>query len=84
MRNLSVVLLVVFLAACVTESSGGLPPPAEDNIRLQAQLDLARGYFESQDWSRARPPLRRALEIDPRSAETHVLFAVLSERQTNR
>lgn len=80
MRNVSVVLLVVFLAGCITESTGGLPPPAEDNIRLKAQLDLARGYLESQDWSRARPPLHRALEIDSRSAETHVLLAVLSER----
>lgn len=81
MRNVSVVLLVVFLAGCITESTGGLPPPAADNIRLKAQLDLARGYLESQDWSRARPPLHRALEIDSRSAETHVLLAILSERE---
>ena len=81
MRNISVVFFLVFLTACVTESTGGLPSPAEDNIRLKAQLDLARGYFASQDWSRARPPLRRALEIDPRSVEAHVLFAVLSERE---
>ncbi len=80
MRNVSVVLLVVFLAGCVTESTGGLPPPAQDNVRLQAQLDLARGYLESRDWSRARPPLQRAMEIDARSAETHVLLAILNER----
>ncbi|MCZ6853651.1 MAG: type IV pilus biogenesis/stability protein PilW, partial [Gammaproteobacteria bacterium] len=62
-----VVLLVVFLAACVTESTGGLPPAAEDTVRLKAQLDLARGYFASNDWTRARAPLNRAREIDSRS-----------------
>ncbi|MCZ6641523.1 MAG: type IV pilus biogenesis/stability protein PilW [Gammaproteobacteria bacterium] len=81
MRNVSVVLLLVFLTGCVTEITGGLPPPAEDIIRLKAQLDLARGYFDSEDWSRARPPLNRALAIDPRSVETHVLLAILSERE---
>ena len=50
MRNVSVVLIVVFLAGCVTESTGGLPPAAEDGVRLKAQLDLARGYFASEDF----------------------------------
>lgn len=81
MRNVSVVLLLVFITACVTEITGGLPPPADDATRVKAQLDLARGYFDSEDWSRARPPLKRAMEIDPRSAETHVLLAILSERE---
>ena len=78
---MDVFLLVVFLSSCVTEITGGLPPPAEGEVRLKAQLDLARGYFESQDWSRARVPLDRALEINSRSAEVHVLLAELSERE---
>ena len=81
MRNVSIVLIVVFLAACVTETTGGLTPAAEDGVRLKAQLDLARGYFASEDWTRARGPLNRALEIDQRSVEAYVLLAILSQRE---
>ena len=69
------------LIACITETTGGLPPPAPVEERLQAQLDLARGYLAQRDWSRARGPLANALELDPRSVETHVLYAVLYENE---
>ena len=81
MRIVPVILLVLVLTACVTETVGGLPPPAQNATRVTAQLDLARGYFASEDWSRARTPLNRALQIDPKSAEAHVLLAVLSDRE---
>ncbi len=76
------ILLCTFgVAGCITETTGGLPPPASDEDRLKAQLDLARGYLAQRDWGRARGPLTKALEIAPRSAETHVLFAVLYENE---
>lgn len=71
------ILWSVLLSGCVTETTGGLPEPAVAEKRVQAQLDLARGYLENRDYSRARAPLNRALEIDPRSVEGHVLMAVL-------
>tara|TARA_Y100001934_G_scaffold144136_2_gene173109 strand:+ start:3752 stop:4510 length:759 start_codon:yes stop_codon:yes gene_type:complete len=76
-------LVVLSLAGygCVTESTGGLPEPAENAQRVQAHLDLARGYLENRDLLRARPPLNRALEIDPRSVEAHVLMAVLNQAE---
>lgn len=64
-------------AGCVTETTGGLPPPAPTEERVQAQLDLARGYLEQRDLDRAKPALLRALEIDPNHVEAHVLTAVL-------
>ena len=67
----------LLVSACVTETTGGLPPPAPTETRVQAQLDLARGYLEQRDLDRAKPALRRALEIDPRHVEAHGLSAVL-------
>ena len=69
------------LSACVTESTGGLPGPAPKEDRVQAQLDLARGYMENRDWMRAKAPLQRALRIDPASVEAHVLFGVLYQAE---
>ena len=73
--------LLLALGGCITETSGGLPPPLPDEDRVKANLDLARGYLGKRDWIRARSPLDRALEIDPNSVETHVLFGVLFEGQ---
>jgi type IV pilus assembly protein PilF len=70
------VLLGALLAGCVTTEIGGVQaaPTAQ---RLQAQLDLARGYLEVGDTQNARRPLERALKIDPRSSEAHVLMATI-------
>lgn len=76
-------LLVMTLAGCVTETTGGGLEPAETPERVQAQLDLARGYLEKRDYGRARPPLMRALRVDPRSVEAHVLMAVLNESEND-
>lgn len=83
MKNLVVGVMIVLLAGCVTESTGGLPGPAETEDRVRAQLDLARGYLENRDYGRARPPLMRALRIDPRAVEAHVLMAVLNEAEND-
>ena len=79
-RGLACLVLVVMVAipgGCVTESSGGLPGPASTELRVRAQLDLARGYLEQRENSRAKPALSKALDIDPRNVEAHVLSAVL-------
>ncbi len=75
----SALLLAVVLMAtgCITESSGGMPPPGTQEERTKAKLDLARGYIEQRDLNRARVALDQALEISPRNVEAHVLNAVL-------
>lgn len=72
-------LLVALLGGCgsVSVDEGTIKPPAPREERLQAQLDLARGYLENRDLQKARPPVERALEIDPRSWEAHDLMARL-------
>ncbi len=74
--RLTILVAILTMAGCVTETSGGLPGPAPVEERVQAQLDLARGYIENRDFARARKPLQKALEIDPNHVETHVLTAV--------
>ena len=83
MQSVKALCLVLMLAlgGCITETTGGLPPPLPDEERVRANLDLARGYLGKRDWIRARSPLDRALEIDPNSVETHVLLGVLFEGQ---
>ena len=80
-HGLILLALSAGMTGCVTESSGGLPGPAPVKERVQAHLELARGYLEQRDFVRAKPPLERALEIDPRSVETHVLTAVVMQAE---
>jgi type IV pilus assembly protein PilF len=76
-------LLVVWLllGGCITESTGGMPDPAPKPERVQAHLDLARGYLAAGDTDRARAPVETALKIDPKSADALVLMAVLYQRE---
>jgi type IV pilus assembly protein PilF len=71
-------LVSALIGGCVTQSEGGMPDPAQPAARVQAQLDLARGYLEQGNMERARTALNKALEIDPRAVEAHVLLAVLN------
>lgn len=80
-RGLCAAVWLAVLAGCVTTSTGGLPERATPDVRVGAHLDLARGYLEQRQWNRAREPLERALEINPRSTEALVLMAVLSENE---
>lgn len=77
LQNLLLVTCVSVLGGCITETSGGLPGPAAAEDRVSAHLDVARGYLDQRDWTRAKKPLERALAIDSRNVEAHVLSGVL-------
>ncbi len=79
LRLLVVLATFGLLGGCVTTTTG--PAPASDEQRVQARLDLARGYMENGEFDRARPALNRALAIDPRSVEAHVLLGLLNESE---
>jgi type IV pilus assembly protein PilF len=78
--SVAALLVAALLAGCVTETTG-TRAPAPREVQLRAQLDLARGYLEQREWARAREPLSRALQIDPRSAEALTLIAVSYQGQ---
>ena len=80
-RCCATILLVAAVSGCVTETTGGLPAPAEDLERIDAQLDLARGYIEGGNIPRAKMSLNRALEIDPGHVEARVLYAVVLQSE---
>jgi type IV pilus assembly protein PilF len=67
-------VLLMLVGGCVTEETGG-PKTATTQQKLQAFIELARGYLEKRDFNNARRPLEQALKVDPNSAEAHVLMA---------
>jgi len=69
------------LTGCVTEVTGNSIEEASESARVKAQIDLARGYLEENSFQRARRPLEKALEIDNRSVEAHVLKAIIHQRE---
>jgi len=80
MIRLVLAISALLLGACVTESTN-VRSPASKEVQLQAHLDLARGYLEQGSPARARDPLERALQIDPRSAEAHTLMGVFYQKE---
>ncbi len=76
----TVLTALLGLAGCVTTSTGGFQE-APKEVRLQAHLDLARGYLEHRNWSRAKVPIEQALAIEPHSAEAYTLMGVMYQGQ---
>ena len=72
-------LAVLLLGGCVTTIDGPDRKPSSQVDRLNAQLNLGRGYLRKKDYLGARAPLEKALQTDPTSPEAHVLMAILNE-----
>ena len=84
MKLTSLVILCVLLCitGCATTVTGNTgPQQGTTDERVEAHLALARGYLEKSDLERARGPLEAALELDPKSAEAHVLLAIVYQAQ---
>ncbi len=73
----------LLLSGCVTTVEGTQRQQASKEMRVQAQLALARAHMEHGQWARAREPLERALEIERRSVEAHILMALLYESESD-
>jgi len=78
---------LVLLAGCASSGSSdtGVKPRKGDVGReaqesAALQVKLGQGYLTEGDLETARDKLRRALELNPNSADAHTLMAVLSER----
>ena len=73
-------LVLAYLSACATGGAADSGVPASAAHRAAAHLDLARAYLHGETPARAREPLLRALELDPKRVEAHVLAGILYER----
>lgn len=75
------IAVAALLGGCVTTVTGNSIEEAPETARVKAQIDLARGYLSENSYQRARRPLEKALEIDSRSVEAHVLKAIIHQRE---
>jgi len=81
-RAALLLLLTGLLAGCV--SSGSVDPLKTDEGRQQARdayIQLGIGYLQQGTASRAKTPLRKALELDPRSADAHAALALVFQTE---
>ncbi|MCP5161731.1 MAG: type IV pilus biogenesis/stability protein PilW [Hahellaceae bacterium] len=76
-----VFLAVMFLSACVTETTSSFKPKENQGEALSLYIQLGLAYIQKQDTDRARMHLTRALEIDPDSAGAHAGFGLLYQRE---
>ncbi len=81
LRLLLMGCFVALLSGCITTVEGNTREEAPEPERVQAQIDLARGYLAENDFQQARRPLDRALALDNKSVEAHVLKAIVHQRE---
>jgi type IV pilus assembly protein PilF len=79
-KYFSLLLLTVFLSACVTETSGPEPVPVNPQVALEQRVGLARQYIGVGDWENAKRNLELAADIDPSSPDVLEAFALVFQR----
>lgn len=74
--------MMLFLAACSVQDF-----PSERKVNVAAgardRVALASEYLQKGENERAQLHLKKALELDPKSAEAHNLMAILLERESD-
>ena len=80
MKYFSLLILTVFLSACVTETSGTEPVPVNPQMALEQRVGLARQYIGVGDWENAKRNLELAADIDPSSPDVLEAFALVYQR----
>lgn len=75
--SLALLLLLVGLSGCVTETSGGAQLEADPVAALSRRVELARQYIGRGDWENAKRNLEIAANIDDRNAEVYEAFALV-------
>ncbi|MFL9812117.1 type IV pilus biogenesis/stability protein PilW [Stutzerimonas sp. VN223-3] len=75
-------LLTGLMAGCVSTGTGNpmRTPEGRDEAR-DAYIQLGIGYLQQGDASRAKTPLRKALELDPGSADAHAALALVFQNE---
>jgi type IV pilus assembly protein PilF len=81
LRVLSGWLACSVLAACVTETSGGLRGEVSRDEALADYLQLASAYLGSGDLRNARRHLDNADKLDPNNSETAAIWGLVYSRE---
>ena len=71
------VFIFLFLAGCVTSTTGGFSDSASPEKALERRVELARNYIGEGNWRDAKRNLSLAAAIDPDNAEVHEAFALV-------
>jgi type IV pilus assembly protein PilF len=77
LRFISVVLLALGLAACVTKTDRIFTTEASPDEALKTRVQLARSYIGEGNWEDAKRNLKIAQDIDPDNPEVHEAFALV-------
>lgn len=64
-------IALILLAGCVTQTRGGFSENADPDKALAYSVQLARSYIRDGRWEAAKRHLKKALELDERSADVH-------------
>jgi len=70
-------ILLLGMPACVTETTGGAQLEANPAAALSRRVELARQYIGRGDWENAKRNLEIAASIDDNSAEVYEAFALV-------
>lgn len=76
----ALVCAIVFIAGCVTESTGRKLPDSSDTEAAQLNLQLGVSYFRQNDMQSAQRKLEKAIEQDPDLVAAHTALGLVYER----
>ncbi len=76
----AIALAVLLLSGCAVQESSTYQQKSISE-RVDAWDNLAREYIRLEQYENAKRPLKQALEIDPKSANTLMLMAFVFQRQ---
>lgn len=76
-----VLLAAGFLSSCVTTTTGGFLTDASDERAIEDYVQLALAYYDADDMSAARRYVNNAFAIDNRRSETHMVLALILQRE---
>ena len=70
-------VLLILIAGCVTECSGGTQMSSDPDAALDKRVALTRQYVGVGDWENVKRNLELAQEVDPNNAEVFEAFALV-------
>ncbi len=78
---LSCVVVACLLAGCVSSTTDPITTEEGRHKARDAYIQLGIGYLQQGMTARAKIPLRKALELDPKSADAHTALALVFQAE---